>query len=198
MVISKEINESERQNQLVVATNAEFAPFEYTVGQYYYGIDLEIAYELALKLNKQLVIVNMDFDAVLTSVQSGYCDIAMAGLTINSTRELIVNFTESYYAASQKIIVKNDNMNFKDCITADDVVAKLLSLGSIKIGGQTGNTAYYYVTGDEDWGFEGISNATWQGYTSAAQAVTDMLNGNIDIVMVDAAPAAILVKSFNR
>ena len=52
------------KDQLVVATNAAFEPFEYTVGEDYYGIDMEIAALLAAELGKELVISNMDFDSV--------------------------------------------------------------------------------------------------------------------------------------
>ena len=69
------------KDQLVVATNAAFEPFEYTKGENYYGIDMEIAKALADKLGKELVIQNMDFDAVCLSVGQQKCDIAMAGLT---------------------------------------------------------------------------------------------------------------------
>ena len=81
------------KDQLVVATNAAFEPFEYTVGEDYYGIDMEIAALLAEKLGQELVISNMDFDSVCLSVGQQKCDIAMAGLTIKPDREEYVNFT---------------------------------------------------------------------------------------------------------
>ena len=76
------------KDQLVVATNAAFEPFEYTDGgTNYYGIDMEIADLLAKELNKELVIVNMDFDAVCLSVGQQKADIAMAGLTVKEDRK---------------------------------------------------------------------------------------------------------------
>ena len=75
------------KDQLVVATNAAFEPFEYTKGDSYYGIDMEIAKLLADELGKELVIENMDFDAVCRSGSQQKFDIAMAGLTINEERE---------------------------------------------------------------------------------------------------------------
>ena len=80
------------KDQLVVATNAAFEPFEYTKGENYYGVDMEIAKALADKLGKELVIQNMDFDAVCLSVGQHKCDIAMAGLTIKPDREEYVSF----------------------------------------------------------------------------------------------------------
>ena len=102
----------ESKDQLVVATNAAFEPFEYMKGNDYYGIDMEIAAYVAKKLGKELVIQNMDFDAVCLSVGQHKCDIAMAGLTIKPDREEYVSFSDSYYKASQQLIVTSDNTEF--------------------------------------------------------------------------------------
>ena len=75
------------KDQLLVATNASFEPFEYMKGDSYYGIDMEIAEALAKKLGKELVIQNMEFDAVCLSVGQHKSDIAMAGLTIKEERK---------------------------------------------------------------------------------------------------------------
>ena len=69
------------KDQLVVATNAAFEPFEYKKGDSYYGIDMEIADVIAKELGLELVIADMDFDAVCLSVGQHKADIAMAGLT---------------------------------------------------------------------------------------------------------------------
>lgn len=187
----------ETKDQLVVATNAEFPPFEYTEGDQYLGVDMEIAYLLAQKLGKELVIQNMDFDAVCLSVGSHKCDIAMAGLTINEKRKESVTFSNSYYQASQKLIVKGDDTTFDDCTTADQVVAKLQSMdSSVKIGFQNGTTGQSYAESTGD--FE--SNAfkvTPVGYQNGALAVQDMVNGNLNYVIIDAAPAQSIADSVN-
>lgn len=187
----------ETKDQLVVATNAEFPPFEYTEGDQYLGVDMEIAYLLAQKLGKELVIQNMDFDSVCLSVGSHKCDIAMAGLTINEERKESVTFSDSYYQASQKLIVKGDDTTFDDCTTADQVVAKLQSMdSSVKIGFQNGTTGQSYTESTGD--FE--SNAfkvTPVGYQNGALAVQDMLNGNLNYVIIDAAPAQSIADSVN-
>ena len=113
--------------QLVVATNAAFAPFEYKEGDQFAGIDMEIAAYIANKLGLELVIMDMDFDAVVTSVGKNGVDIAMAGLTVNETRKESVNFTESYYNAAQMLVVKEGETAFDNCKTAEDVLAVLAS-----------------------------------------------------------------------
>ena len=186
------------KDQLVVATNAAFEPFEYTKGDSYYGIDMEIAKLLADELGKELVIENMDFDAVCLSVSQQKCDIAMAGLTINEEREEYVTFTDSYYSASQRLIVPSDNTTFDDCKSADDVAALLAQTEkSDKIGVQAGTTGQYYVEGSEDWDFPGLP-AECVTYKSGSLAVQDMLNGNITYVIIDAAPASALTESINE
>lgn len=185
------------KDQLVVATNAAFEPFEYTKGENYYGVDMEIAKALADKLGKELVIQNMDFDAVCLSVGQHKCDIAMAGLTIKPDREEYVSFSDSYYKASQKLIVTSDNTEFDDCKTADDVNKILQAKGSnMKIGFQTGTTGQFYCEGDADWGFTKLA-MTSTGYKNGSLAVQDLLNGNLNYVIIDAAPAASITAALN-
>lgn len=188
----------ESKDQLVVATNAGFEPFEYTDGDKYVGIDMEIADLLAKELGVELVINNMDFDAVCLSVGQHKCDIAMAGLTVKPDREEYVTFSKSYYNASQKLIVKADDTTFDACKTKEDVEAILSAMDSSKkIGVQNGTTGQFYVQGDADWGFAGFP-VTCTGYKNGSLAVQDIINGNIDYVVIDSAPAAAITAAFNK
>lgn len=196
VVTSAELDES--KDQLVVATNAAFAPFEYTEGDKYLGIDMEIASLLAEKLGKELVIKNMEFDSVCLSVGQHKCDIAMAGLTINEKRKAQVTFSEPYYEASQRLIVPSTDTTFDECKDADAVVALLNELtDSDKIGVQGGTTGQFYVEGDVEWGFEGLP-ATCVTYKNGSLAIQDMLNGNLKYVIIDAAPAATITEAINE
>ena len=188
----------ESKDQLVVATNAAFEPFEYMQGDSYVGIDMEIAALLADELGKELVIQNMDFDAVCLSVGQQKCDIAMAGLTVSEDRKEYVTFSDTYYQASQRLIVPSDNTDFDDMKDADSIAAALAELdSSVKIGCQQGTTGNSYIEGSEDLGFPGLE-VTCQSYKSGSLAVQDMLNGNIDFVIIDAAPAAAITEAINE
>ena len=185
------------KDQLVVATNAAFEPFEYTKGDKYYGIDMEIAALLAKELGKELVINNMDFDAVCLSVGQHKCDIAMAGLTVKEDRKEHVNFSNTYYQASQKLIVKGDDTTFDACEDAAAVEEILKGLDkTTKIGVQNGTTGNFYVKGDADWGFDGFA-VECVGYKNGALAVQDLVNGNINYVVIDAAPAICIAEAIN-
>ena len=185
------------KDQLVVATNAEFAPFEYKEGDKFYGIDMEIAKLLADKLGKELVIVDMAFDAVLLSVQQQKADIGMAGLTVTEERAKQVDFSDPYYNAAQKIICKADDKTFDNCKTKEDVDKILQGFDkSVIIGGQNGTTGQYYVEGSSDFGFKKL-NATWKGYANGSLAVQDLINGGINYVIIDAAPATAITNAIN-
>lgn len=197
-VAVKSAKYDESKDQLVVATNAAFEPFEYMQGEDYYGIDMEIAAKFAEYLGVELVIQNMDFDAVCLSVGQHKCDIAMAGLTVKPEREEYVTFTDSYYSASQKLIVKSTDTEFDACKTVEDVEAILNAKdSSTKIGVQTGTTGQFYCEGDADWGFAGFKCETI-GYKNGALAVQDLLNKNIDYVIIDSAPAKCITESINE
>ena len=188
----------ETKDQLVVATNAAFEPFEYMEGDKYYGIDMEIAALLAKELGKELVINNMDFDAVCLSVGQHKCDIAMAGLTVKEDRKEHVDFSVTYYNASQKLIVKGDDTTFDACADATAIEAILNGFdSSVKVGYQNGTTGNFYVKGDEDWGFAGFA-VEGIGYKNGALAVQDLVNGNINYVIIDEAPATCIVAAINE
>lgn len=191
------------KDQLVVATSTGFAPFEMVdENGKFYGIDLEIAKGLAEYLGKELVILDMKFESVVTSVQTGTADIGMAGLTITPAREEMVTFSDSYYNASQVLIVKGDDTTFDACKTAEDVEKILAGMNKdTKIGCQNGTTGEIYIVGDLDnpdgYGFKGLP-VTKMGYDYAALAVTAMRNGEINFVILDNAPAEAIAKSVNE
>ena len=202
-------------SQLIVATNAAFEPFEYKVGENYYGVDMEIMALFAEELGKELYIYNMEFDAVCLSVsaaggtykdengnevtqEGGICDIAAAGLTVSDERKEILDFSTSYYQASQMLIVPENCDDFDDCETVEDVEKILKELGEdVKVGVQKGTTGQLYCEGDEDWGFDGFGFTT-VSYTNGALAVQDILNKNCDYVIIDEGPAKAIVANTNK
>ena len=196
-VAVKSAVEDPTKDQLIVATNAAFAPFEYMEGDSYYGIDMEIAALLAEELGKELVVQNMKVESVCLSVGQHKCDIAMAGLTVKEERMEHVNFSDSYYVASQKIIVPADDTTFDACTDAAAVEEILNGFdNTTKIGYQNGTTAQFYVLGDAEWEFDGFK-VEGKGYDNGALAVQDLINGNINYVIIDAAPADMISANFN-
>ncbi len=117
------------KDQLVVATNAQFAPYEFTVGDKYAGIDMELAKLIADALGMELVIKDMEFDSVVTSIGKNGVDVAISGLTINPARAKVVSFSDPYEkGAYQVIIAKADDTTFDSCKSSEDVLKILAEL----------------------------------------------------------------------
>lgn len=188
-------------NELVVATNIDFAPFEYYNGNKIAGIDIEIAQLIADEMGKTLVVEHMDFDAVVTAVQTKKTyDIGMAALTISEDRKQMVNFTKPYFDTTQVVVVKADDTTFDACSDKDAMLQKLASLSgaAAKCGGQAGTTGQQFVKGNEALEFDGFKNLDFNGYDSPALAVQSMLDGNISFIIVDKAVAQTLLKNVNK
>ncbi len=99
--------DADRSNgTLVMATNAEFEPYEYHEGGEIVGIDADIAQAICDKLGYELEISDMEFDSILAAVQSGKADFGAAGMTVTEDRLENADFTDTYANASQVIIVK--------------------------------------------------------------------------------------------
>ncbi len=189
----------ENKDQLVVLTNTPFEPFEYVGNDgKYYGVDMEIAAAVASAIGKELCIIEwLDFDTICEQANKYPNAIVAAGLTVSADRAEIIDFSTSYYKASQVIIAKAGDTTFDNCETVEDVEAILATFtAETKVGYQNGTTGAFYVNGDEDWGFNGIT-CTPSGFKTAALAAQALINGNVDYVVVDSAPAAAIVKALN-
>lgn len=183
---SKTTDES-ADNTLVMATNAEFPPYEYHENDangkdQVVGIDAEIAQAIADKLGMELKIEDMEFDSIIASVQSGKADIGMAGMTVTEERKESVSFTASYAKGVQVVIVPAGS----PIKSVDDLSAKD---AKYNIGVQTSTTGDLYAT----WDLEDEGLATVERYSKGADAINALLNGKIDCVIIDNEPAKAFV-----
>ena len=93
---------------LVMATNAAFPPFEFWEGDRIVGLDPCLAQAIGDILGYEIYIQDMDFDAIILSVQAGQADFGMAGMTIRDDRREFVDFSQGYFNSSQRVIVRTD------------------------------------------------------------------------------------------
>ena len=130
-VVSASKDASKLDKQLVLATNAEFPPFEYVETndgvKTFYGLDMEIAKLIADELDMELVIEDMKFETVVGAVGNNGVDIAMSGLTITAEREQVVNFSISYFAEDIVLVCKADDTTFDACKTVVDILSIICS-----------------------------------------------------------------------
>ena len=161
---------------LTVGTNAEFPPFEYVDDNGEAdGFDMALCKAIGEKLGVEVKIENMEFASLVSSIGSKI-DIAAAGMTVTDERKESVDFSNPYYEAVQYVIVSADS----DIATADDLKDKT-------IGVQLGTTGDFIA--------EGYTSNVAQ-YNKAVDAVNDLVNGKVDVVIVDKNPALVFETKF--
>lgn len=162
------------QGKLIVATNAEFPPFEYKESDKFVGFDMELSKMMADELGIEVEVSDLAFDNIVTAIKAGQAHIGVAGMTIRPDRLENVDFSEPYFSANQVIIVKKDSE-----FTATS------ELKDMKVGIQDGTTAGDYLreNGKEPMGFE-----------SGALAIEALKAGQLDCVVIDNYPAIEFVK----
>lgn len=165
------------EGKLIMSTNATFPPYEMTDDNgNIVGIDAEIAAAIAEKLGLELQIDDMDFDAALLAAQNGKSDVVLAGVTVNEERLAVMNFSDSYATGIQSVIVKEGSE-----VTLDN-------LGDYLIGTQRGTTGNIYCT--DDYGEDHVV-----AYDDGITAVQALVNGQVDAVVIDNAPAKAYVEA---
>ena len=164
------------ENELVLVTEAGFAPYEYYEEGKIVGVDIDIANEIAKELGKELVIKDVSFDFVINEVKSGKADFAAAGISITPERAKEVDFTMEYTVSNQVVVVKKGS-NIKNF---DDIKDK-------KIAVQLGTVADLYAS-------ENYKDATIVSHKKYLSAVEDVKTGKADLIIMDELPAKEIVK----
>lgn len=172
--------------ELVMATNAAFPPYEYVEGDEIVGIDAVVAGLIADKLGMKLTISDMEFDAIIPAVQSGKADMGMAGMTVTEERLESINFSISYATGVQVIIVPEDS----EITSYDDLCAKIENGEDIQIGGQNATTGFIYA--EDEFGGDHV-----QAFPKGADAIAALTSGKLDCVIIDNEPAKAFVEANN-
>ena len=160
--------------KLVVATSPDFPPFENLEGGKVVGIEVELMEMICAELGVELVLEQINFDAVLTGVQSGKYDCGMSGISVTPKREKNTLFTIPYCLAAQCIVVR-----------ADSAIATKADLAGKQISVQTGTTAAEFCSG------EGYELSQFEANQDAKLALTQ---GKVDAWVVDDLTAAEMCK----
>lgn len=163
---------------LVVGTNAEFPPFEF-IGDDGEpdGFDIALIKEIAKKMNMEVQIENMEFASLVSSI-GNKIDVAIAGMTVIEERQKAVDFSDTYYEAVQYVLTLPD----AGIGTAADLEGR-------KIGTQLGTTGDIIAS-------ENVPDAEVVSYNKAVDAVNDLINGKVDLVIVDKNPALVFESKF--
>lgn len=162
-------------NELVMVTEAGFAPYEYYKDGKIVGVDIDIAEEIAKKMGKKLVIKDVAFDSIINEVKSSKSDFGAAGISYSEEREKEVDFSINYTTSKQVVVIKKDSG-----ITIDNLDGKKITvqLGSIGDGYVTSNYKKSEIVRQKKY----------------LQAIEDLKSDKVDCVVMDELPALEFVK----
>ncbi|KGF10655.1 transporter substrate-binding domain-containing protein [Urinicoccus massiliensis] len=165
-----------KEGKLVLGTSADYPPYEWISkdkdGQTkIIGADVALAQAIADELGVELVVQDMQFNAIIPSLKSGEVDIGLAGIVDNEERREVVDFSDSYFAGDQGILVRKTD--------AKKYTSKE-SLKGAKIAAQIGTT--------QDELAKTIEGADYEGMTNQNNIVLELKNQTIDVMVVAGPP----------
>lgn len=166
----------QKKEELVLVTEAGFAPYEYYENGEVVGVDIDIAKEIAKRMNRKLVVKDISFDFLINEVKSGKADFAAAGLSVTEERKQEVDFTKLYAASNQVVVVRKDSG-----------ITKVSDIYNKRIVAQLGTVADLYVS-------ENLKDATLVTHKKYLSAVEDVKAKKADCLVMDEAPAKEIVK----
>lgn len=170
-------NCSKNDKQIIMITEAGFAPYEYYENGEIVGVDIAIAQEIAKELGKELIVKDVSFDFLINEIKSGKADFAAAGISITTERQKEVDFSIEYTISNQVVVVnKNSSIN-----NFSDIANKKISV-------QLGTVADMYAN-------EKYPNATIITQKKYLASAEDVKSGKADCIIMDELPAQELIKA---
>ena len=167
---------SRNENQLILVTEAGFAPYEYYENGKIVGVDIDIAIEIANYIGKELVVKDIAFDSIINELNSGKADFAAAGMSITPERLQEVDFSIEYITSNQVVMVRKDSN-----ITMNEIDGK-------KIAVQLGNVADSYAT-------KNYKNSKIVRQKKYLTMVEDLKASKVDLIIMDNLPAQEIIKA---
>jgi len=170
---------------LKVGTSADYPPFESVdANGNKVGFDVDLMTEIAKRLDVKLEWVDMPFDSLIAAVQEGKIDASISAFNYSEERDKTIDFSDAYYTSEDAFTVAD---GFAVTIAKPEDVAKF------KVGVQTGTTQDSWLT-DGIVADGALPEENLFRYDRVDQAMADLKNGRIEVMMSDYVPAQALAK----
>ena len=169
-----------KHNELVLVTEAGFAPYEYYDEGKIVGVDIDIANEIAKELNLKLKIKDVAFDSIINEVKSGKADFGAAGISYTDERAKKVDFSINY-ATSKQVIIVNDKSKLKN-------VNNINKNAKSRIAVQLGSVSDSYVT-------DNFPKSEITRQKKVLAAIQDLKTNKVDFVVIDELPAKEILRT---
>ncbi len=156
-----------RADDLVVATDTAFVPFEFKEGDTYVGFDIDLWDAIAQEIGVTYTLQPMDFNGIIPALQTGQVDVALAGITIKEERQKVIDFSDGYYDSGFLLMVPADS----DIQGPEDLKGKTLAV-------KTGTSA-------TDYAKENFTETELRQFPNIDNAYLELQTGRVDAAMHD-------------
>lgn len=156
-----------RADDLIVATDTAFVPFEFKEGDKYVGFDIDLWDAIAHEIGVTYELRPMDFAGIIPALQTGQVDVALAGITIKPERQKVIDFSDGYYNSGLLLMVPTDSK----ITSAADLAGKTLA---VKTG-----------TSSSDYAEENFKNTELRKFPNIDNAYLELRTGGVDAAMHD-------------
>jgi len=180
--------EEKATSKVIVGTSADFPPFEMTdADNNIIGFDIELVTKILTDAGYTVEVQDIDFNSLIASLNSNKIDVIAAALTITPERDEQIDFSNPYFDADQSVLIRTDS---------GLVINSTADMANLTVGAQLGTTGEAWI--DENLVTTGlISEADYHPYDLYTLAVTDLLNGNLDAVVIDQPVAKVFAGNEN-
>src|SRR5262249_10390916 len=156
-----------RADDLIVATDTAFVPFEFKQGDKYVGFDIDMWDAIAKEIGVTYQLQPMDFNGILPALQTKQIDVGLAGITIKPERQKVIDFSDGYYDSGFMLMVRADST----IKSADDLKGKVLAV-------KTGTSA-------TDYAKENFKDTELRLFPNSDNAYMELQTGRVDAAMHD-------------
>ena len=173
------------KGKLVVGTAADYPPFAYYTEDFQVdGFDVALIREIGQRLGVKVELYDFAFDGLDGALMLKQIDVAIAALSITPQREAVVDFSNVYYAGEDGILAHQDS----------DIhsITRVQEMAGWRIGVQRGTVYQDWLTKElVKTGLMPAGNLFL--YEKGEDAVQDLKDGRLDLVVGDALPAEVAV-----
>ena len=154
-------------DDLIVATDTAFVPFEFKEGDKYVGFDIDLWAEIAKEIGVTYTLQPMDFNGIIPALQTKQDDVALAGITIKDERKKVIDFSDGYY-----------DSGFLLMVPADSTIGDAADLAGKKLAVKTGTSA-------TDYAKENFKETELRQFPNIDNAYLELQTGRVDAAMHD-------------
>ena len=179
--------ETVKEGTLTVATSPDYAPYEfYAIDEdgnpTLSGFDMDLAQYIADYMGLELEIVTVDFDGVLSELQTKSVDLGMAGLSPDEKRESIMDFSDIYYMGGQSLVTVKDNADKYNSFEA-------INKSDVTVGAQTGSIQL-------DLANENTPDADIVSLPKVPDIISELISGKMDAAYIETVVAESYQKNY--